>query len=275
MGEKHKEEELKPWITVEGVRNIVTIILVAVIVMLILYIERQHTSIDETKQINSELSTYRESAVLSPFDPNIATLEELRRLGLTRIEALSIIRYREFIKPFRIKEELTSCYNISDSLYYALEPYIVIGEEFKHKSPEPSTNWDSLRNTHNTYTGHRVKTPPLAPSKFLVDTVGVNYLRAIGALSLRQAEVFVKWRDLSGIHCEEELRECYVVSDSIATLLMRYAIFSPRVSRWREDPTAPSPKSTTELVDLNRADSATLRSVRGIGEKSVTEIIKY
>ena len=133
-----------------------------------------------------------------------------------------------------------------------MEPYICIGEEFSIK-PRAQKEWEQ-----------RAPRALLAPSPFRIDTVGVKYLRAIGALSKRQAEAFVRWRDLSGIRDMEELRECYVLSDSVASALEPYIIFPEREQHPVEEP-----------IELNRADSATLRSVVGIGEKSVVAIMAY
>ena len=94
--------------------------------------------------------------------------------------------------------------------------------------------------------------------------MSVRYLRAIGALSKRQAEAFVRWRDLSGIYDMEELRDCYVVSDSVAAALEPYVIFPER-----------KPHPIEEPVELNTADSAALRSVSGIGPKTVGAILTY
>ena len=94
--------------------------------------------------------------------------------------------------------------------------------------------------------------------------MSARYLRAIGALSKRQAEAFVRWRDLSGIYDMEELRACYVVSDSVAAALEPYVIFPER-----------QPRPIDRPVELNTADSAALRSVTGIGEKTVMRIIRY
>ena len=62
----------------------------------------------------------------------------------------------------------------------------------------------------------------------------------------------------------EDLRECYVVSDSVAAALEPYVIFPERKARPIEQP-----------VELNTADSATLRSVVGIGPRTVVAIMHY
>lgn len=191
-----------------------------------------------------------DSVVMSHFDPNTASLDDLRRLGLTKHEAVSLLKYRAAGKVFRIPEDLTLCYGISDSLYRRLEPWVRIGRKYAI-APEK-------------YRTGRILPEPLAPGPFRIDTVSARYLRAIGALSKRQAEAFIRWRDLSGIYDIEDLRECYVVSDSVAAALEPYVIFPERKARPIEQP-----------VELNTADSATLRSVVGIGPRTVVAIMHY
>lgn len=45
------------------------------------------------------------------------------------------------------------------------------------------------------YRTGRVVPEPMPPTRFRIDTVGARYLRAIGALSKRQAEAFIRWRE--------------------------------------------------------------------------------
>ena len=163
---------------------------------------------------------------------------------------MSLLKYRAAGKVFRIPEDLTLCYGISDSLYRRLDPWVRIGRKYAI-APEK-------------YRTGRILPEPLAPGPFRIDTVSARYLRAIGALSKRQAEAFLRWRDLSGIYDVEDLRECYVVSDSVAAALEPYVIFPERKARPIEQP-----------VELNTADSATLRSVVGIGPRTVVASMHY
>ena len=191
-----------------------------------------------------------DSVVMSHFDPNTASLDDLRRLGLTKHEAVSLLKYRAAGKIFRIPEDVTLCYGISDSLFYRLEPYIRIGRKYAIAPQEYRTG--------------RVVSEPMPPAPFRIDTVSARYLRAIGALSKRQAEAFIRWRDLSGIYDMEELRACYVVSDSVAAALEPYIIFPERGAAPVDEP-----------VEINTADSATLRGVVGIGARTVVSIMNY
>ena len=182
-----------------------------------------------------------DSVVMSHFDPNTASLDDLRRLGLTKHEAVSLLKYRAAGKVFRIPEDLTLCYGISDSLYRRLEPWVRIGRKYAI-APEK-------------YRTGRILPEPLAPGPFRIDTVSARYLRAIGALSKRQAEAFIRWRDLSGIYDMEDLRECYVVSDSVASALEPYVIF------YRE-----------RLGGFLRAEQ--LAEVPGVTERNYEKILK-
>lgn len=193
-----------------------------------------------------------DSLQLHPFDPNTATYEELRSLGMSRYEAVSLLKFRAAGKVFRIAEDVALCYGISDSAFTALRPYIEIGEEFRIRPRRESD-----------YPTH-ARTPRIVPEPFLIDTVSAAYLRAIGAFTKRQAEVFIRWRDRSGFRDMEEVRACYVVDDSVATALEPYIRFAARDASPYDYP-----------VELNRADTAALLRIVGIGEKTAAAIIAY
>ncbi len=196
----------------------------------------------------------RDTLRLQPFDPNTVSYEELRAMGWPKHTAVSLLKYRESGKVFRIREDVALCYHIDDSTYQALKPYIRIGEKYRLRANPPAER--------KTFTRTVRKVIPLAT--FRMDTVSARYLKATGILSKRQAEALIRWRDLSGIYDLEELRACYVVSDSAATLLEPFVIF----------PTKPR-NTLKEPVEINTADSATLRSIKGIGEKTVMRILAY
>ena len=150
-----------------------------------------------------EMEGRADSVDLRPFDPNTVDYDGLRRLGLSKHEAVSLLKYRAAGKIFRIPEDVTLCYGISDSIYRRLAPYIRIGRKYAIAPRQYRT-------------GRVVPATHCRPRCFRIDDRGARYLRAIGALSKRQAEAFIRWRDLSGIYDMEELRACYVVSDSVA-----------------------------------------------------------
>lgn len=215
-----------------------------------LVLVRPSANPEAARRAEAAMEIRRDSVELRHFDPNTATLDDLLELGLSKHEAVSLLKYRAAGKVFRIPEDMALCYGISDSLYRRLAPWVRIGRKYAIAPEEYRTG--------------RILPEPLAPQPFRIDTVSVRYLRAIGALSKRQAEAFVRWRDLSGIYDMEELRDCYVVSDSVAAALEPYIIFPEQKPRPIEEP-----------VELNTADSAALRSVSGIGPKTVGAILAY
>lgn len=215
-----------------------------------LVLVRPSANPEAARRAEAAMEIRRDSVELRHFDPNTATLDDLLELGLSKHEAVSLLKYRAAGKVFRIPEDMALCYGISDSLYRRLAPWVRIGRKYAIAPEEYRTG--------------RILPEPLTPQPFRIDTVSVRYLRAIGALSKRQAEAFVRWRNLSGIYDMEELRDCYVVSDSVAAALEPYIIFPERKPRPIEEP-----------VELNTADSATLRSVSGIGPKTVGAILAY
>ncbi len=206
---------------------------------------------------------------LSPFDPNEADYEELRRCGVPPRIAAGIIRWRSYGKVYRIKEEMALVSGMDDSLYAALKPYIVISEKYA-AAPREKTDEPSER--HRSESASRPaadEAPRLEP--FAIDTASAAYLAAIG-FSPRQAEVIVRYREASGgIRNEEQFRKCYVVSDRMAERLLPYIVFTEKPAAEDAVPTPTAP----ERIEINSADSAALRSVVGIGEKSVAEIMRY
>lgn len=61
-----------------------------------------------------------------PFDPNVADMASLRRAGMPERVARTILRYREKGGRFYRKEDLKKIYTMTDSLYAAIEPYLVV-----------------------------------------------------------------------------------------------------------------------------------------------------
>lgn len=236
------------------IRAAVIFLPLAALAVALLVLARPRADTEAARRVEAEMETRTDSATrsvaLHSFDPNTVEYEELRQLGFTKYEAASLLKFRAAGKLFRIPEDVALCYGISDSLFLRLRPYIRIGRRYAIAPHEYRTG--------------RIVAEPLSPSPFRIDTVSAAYLRAIGALSKRQAEAFIRWRDLSGIRDMEELRACYVVSDSVASALEAYIIFP----EYRPHP-------TEQPVELNTADSATLRSVTGIGAKTVGAILEY
>ena len=141
-------------------------------------------------------------------------------------------------------------------MYDRLEPYIRIGAEYRFRPRR-----DSAQRLRKPFVRRQRVVVPLVP--FRIDTMTAKFLRAIG-FTKRQAEAIADYNTLiGGFRDEEELCDYPIIGDSAGRRLAEYALF-PERRRPLHDP-----------VELNTADSAALRSVSGIGAKTVGAILDY
>ena len=251
----------------QNIRGIIYVVTIIIVVALIAYFatprkgvtlagksEKSDTIRTTHKVETDDNKSAAKRDTLFTFDPNTVTYDELLLLGFDKRTAVSIVKYRTAGKVFGIAEEFALCYGVSDSMFTRVRPYIKIGEKYATK-PKAKTP-DTLR------TDRKPRFSPRPFEKFAIDTVGIEYLRLIG-FSTRQAEALIEYRKRGGgIFSMNELRDCYAVSKEMADSLEHFVILSVR------DPFA-------GLVEINSADSATLRKVRGIGEKTVVAVMEY
>ena len=243
-----------------GVLLLIPLLLIVVILSLLARPKAYDTYHYEPKQEEPCDTLITEEATppaLHAFDPNTAQYLEMVKMGIERRVAVAMIRWREAGKVYRIKEDVALCYNMTDSMYRVLEPYINIGEHYRIKPAEHTEFKRDTVQRHYTYT------------PFRIDTATVTYLHSIG-FSARQASLIIRYRDMIGGYRNfAEFAECYAVDSTKAAELKPYIIFPP------EEPIARNNFSETKIVDINSADSATLVRLPGIGAKSAQAIIRY
>ena len=98
------------------------------------------------------------------------------------------------------------------------------------------------------------------PFKFDPNLSTMSELMRLG-FSPKQAAVILRWREAGGsFHSKEDFKKMYVVSDSVYERLEPYIIIMP---------------NSSDIVDVNSADSARLVSIRGIGPYYAKAILKY
>ena len=252
--------------TKQNMRGIILLLPLIVAIILLIMVARpadRYSKPDpkQSEEQTIEVDTVQMFVTLREFDPNTANYRTLTEAGVPRDIAVAIIRWREAGKVYHIKEDLALCYNMTDSIYFALEPYIIIGKEYQYEKHHEQTK-------HSTPKTAQSITTPL--EKFTLDTVTTRYLRGIGFTS-RQAELVIRYRDMiGGYRTFEEFAECYAVDSTMAARLQPYIIFP------KQD-TIPS-KAITRVefpIEINSADSALLCKVSGIGAKSASHIIFY
>lgn len=232
-------------------RGLMAFLPLAGLFLLGLLLTKPRTSPEEADLMTRERETPVDSVVRFPFDPNTASYAELRRLGLTKTQAIALINYRANGKVYDIPEDVAGIFGMTDSLYFLLEPYIRIAPEFAARPKYRSRGQDTLRMCRAEH-----------PVPFRVDTVGEAYLRRIG-FSAGRARTFVAIARERGFRSVDDVLSYPYFPDSLVARLAPCMLFPEAAS------------ARVELVELNTADSAALRSVRGIGEKTVMRILAY
>ena len=232
-------------------------LVVAIIVVMMVARPKDRYSDPETRPSKEQIERC-DTVAFQEFDPNTADYRTLVAAGLPRDIAVGIIRWREAGKVYRVKEDLALCYNMTDSLYFLLEPYIIIGKEYQFQPKEFES--ETIEATRAT----------IEVSPFSLDTASTGYLHGIG-FTRRLAELVIKYRDMiGGYRSIEEFEECYAVDSALAARLRPHLIFPPRDTLKRYD------KERIEFpIDLIRADSVMLCRVAGIGAKSASHILFY
>ena len=110
---------------------VVFLLLAGVFVAGLLLAERRKSAVSADRvEAEMEATVAADSVRLFEFDPNTVEYADLRRLGLSSRMAVSLLKYRAAGKVFRIPEDVATCYGMTDSVYFILEPYIRIGREY-------------------------------------------------------------------------------------------------------------------------------------------------
>ncbi len=226
-------------------RHGVTILaLVVILITLIVTLASRRPEVADEPERAVHLSTDLRTSVdvdepkgdalrMTLFDPNTVELKELLGMGVDRSAAVSLLRYRASGKIFRIKEELIECYGFNDSLYFALEPYITIGEEFRFK-PKPSASKiepvaiasseesearrDSVVATLKSHSAYRERNRNAG--KLEEGSVDLNHadsatLVSLSGIGAKSAQAIIRYRELlGGYHSVTQLFEIPIITES-------------------------------------------------------------
>lgn len=170
--------------------------------------------------------------VLTDFDPNTASSEQLQSLGIPRFLAERIEKYRAKGGKFKKKEDLQRIYDFSPQLYQKLEPYIAIASENQPSKFENTT----------------VEKPVVAENKpvfskpvmtvFDINHADTSQLIRLKGIGSKLAARIVKFRDgLGGFHNTGQFNEIFGLDSLALDELRKYA----------------QVKSTVEKINLNTA----------------------
>lgn len=164
---------------------------------------------------------------MQQFDPNTADSSTLVHLGLKPWQASNMLKYRAKGGRYRKTEDLKRLYGMTDSMYLALLPYVVI-------DTLAIDRWrDSVRIAADSvprYVSHKRDT---ILNLRTADTTELKMIKGIGSYRAKQ---IIRYREqLGGFASVEQLREVKalqpLLKDSLSTdsLLSHFFIDSVRV----------------------------------------------
>lgn len=162
---------------------------------------------------------------LFPFDPNLATTDQLEELGIPKFLAARIQKYRSKGGRFRKKEDLLHIYDFPADLYDKLEPHIILKQNANDdksagvadRSAEKPATVNRMDKEYKPYAK-----PTMAPFDInTADTTQLVRLKGIGSkLSLR----ILKFRDaMGGFHAQNQFSEVFGLDSLAVSELNKYA----------------------------------------------------
>lgn len=174
----------------------------------------------------------RVKAVLFRFDPNTATYEDFRALGIAGRTAAGIVKYRLNGKVFQIPEDFAACYGISDSMYAELKPYINIGAEFRlqprqkvlvHDSSAVSESPAIEQSAREIPPVSSLKSAASGPRLVELNTADSLELLSVRGIGEKSVSAIMAYRELlGGFHSVEQLTEMNVIFEKNYELMQPY-----------------------------------------------------
>lgn len=214
---------------------------------------------EKQRQFYQRRSTSRPKVVLTPtiFDPNTASSDALKALGLPQHTIKSILNYRSKGGQFRQPKDLAKIYTLSDEHFKQLEPYIQI-----------STSSDPRTIPYTPPTPQPL--PPAFP--FNPNQCTEAEWRALG-VSERTTRSILKYRSKGGqFRQPEDLQKIYTLPDSVYQHLRPFIQIQEQLVF---TPSKKHPAKTYYLININQADAADFEQFRGIGPSYAKRLIRY
>jgi competence protein ComEA len=186
--------------------------------------------------------------VLKPFDPNKATVAELKSLGLPEHLSKRIVSYRQKGGVFRVKRDLLKIYGVDSTYYHQLYRYI----DLPVSKP-----------VHVTRAKDKVETGSTeAEKKFNLNDADTLQLKKVKGIGKVLAARIIKFREaLGGFTSADQLKEIYGLDSTVALQL--------RNKFYVEENFKPV------TISINSADQATLERHPYISRALARSILSY
>jgi DNA uptake protein ComE-like DNA-binding protein len=155
------------------------------------------------------------------FDPNTATVEQWRALGLSAASATRIAHYREKGGKFKVKADLLKIYGIDSAFYDRVFAYIALPEN-KAEKKERKDLWD-----HHPKESKESRFKKNI-ARFDINAADTAQLKSVYGIGEKLSQRILKYRDaLGGFVTLEQLREIYGLDTAVVTRLKMKCVVLP------------------------------------------------
>lgn len=176
---------------------------------------------------------YTDKAETFAFNPNNASVEELKRLGIPPKVAYSIDKYRSKNGKFRYKEDLMKMYDFPVDVYERLEAVIELPSRENHSIETPQAEYSGSFEKETKSNEPSVEAYAASPKyiskpknvqPFDLNTADTTKLMQIRGIGKATAEKIIKFREsFGGFYTENQVRETYNLPPETADELLKYA----------------------------------------------------
>nr|WP_295932789.1 helix-hairpin-helix domain-containing protein [uncultured Dyadobacter sp.] len=186
-------------------------------------LEKQHQQY-EPKYSRGGKSAAIKEPVLTDFDPNRCSEQELLALGIPPFLARRIQKFRDKGGVFRRKEDLLKIYDFPPALYKRLEPHIVMAGMEVAPARYSRSNADTSR-VRRPYTARD-------PETFDINQCDTSQLIRLRGIGSKLSQRILKFRDaLGGFHSADQFSEVYGLDSLALSELRRHALVMSAVRK--------------------------------------------
>lgn len=229
----------------------------------------------ETSSNYSTENSTSEPVLNSNFNPNELSEEGWRNLGFSEKQVQTILKYKYSLGGnFSTKEEIQSCFVISEKKFAEIEPFI----QFGSSKSSSSSNYSYSSNSTNHYSNsHSHSKPKINYKPFDPNTFTSQDWQNIG-FSEKQANSILKYKHSLGgeFTSLKEIKSAYVVSEEKFQEMKSYIVFKNKSVSVKENfkeeiKTVSIAKEKFNPNKLNHEEWMAL----GFSDKQAGTILKY
>lgn len=225
---------------------------------------------------NSSHST--EKSALSKFNPNHLTSEEWMNLGFSEKQVATILKYKYSLGGnFSNKEEIQSCFVISESKFSEIEPYLIFDDIYS-----VSLNQSNYKESYSSNSSSN-STIKIQYSKFDPNDYSAQDWQKIG-FSEKQAQSIIKYKfslggEFTSLH---QIETAYVISEEKFLEMKPFILFKKNSNKisTHENPTFVKLEQKKESIGQRPSFNPNKLSQEewmelGFSEKQSATILKF